>query len=120
MYRYSIPIAALCFSITISAGAQDKISQDLFSQIQSSIQNTCSSEAYVNCTDITESTCQQVIVLQLDRVKDIIDAHSQAISQGDLSQTLAEINNARRQVLEQNNIDIEKANDCGRQWLANH
>ena len=119
MFKLIVAVVSIHLFAPVSAIAQDGIGKKLFSQLKSNIEKSCSNDDYVNCIESTESICKDITGTQLNIIGQIIDSQSQAIAEGDISQTLAEIQNARALVLEQNGIDIDKANSCGKQFLVN-
>ena len=119
MYRLFISVISIYLLFPISAFAQNEISQNLFNQLKTSIEKTCSNQDYLNCIESTESACKEFSETELAIISQIIDSQAQAIADGQIKQTLVEIKKARSLVLEQNNIQVDKANSCGKQFLVN-
>jgi hypothetical protein len=119
MSKFIVAIVSIHLLTLMSASAQNKVGQNIVKQLKTNLEKSCTSDDYLNCIGISEPDCMEVTGTQLDKFEQIIHSQSQAIADGDISQTLSEIKNARNRVLEQNNIDIKKANACGKEFLVN-
>ena len=119
MYRIIIAVVSIYLLVPALAIANNEISQNLFNQIKTNIEKRCASADYLNCIESSESICKNITQTQLKKISQILDAQSQAIADGQITQLLADLKTARSQILEENNIDIDKANSCGKQFLVN-
>lgn len=120
---YKLIIAAvrifLFVPLTASAAAQDEMARSLFSQLKTNIEKSCSNDDYLKCIESTYTNCNKITETQLKKIGQIIDTQAQAIADGQITQLLVEIKTARSEVLEENNIGIDMANSCGKQFLIN-
>lgn len=122
-WMYKLIIAAvrifLFVPLTASAAAQDEMARSLFSQLKTNIEKSCSNDDYLKCIESTYTNCNKITETQLKKIGQIIDTQAQAIADGQITQLLVEIKTARSEVLEENNIGIDMANSCGKQFLIN-
>ena len=119
MYKLIIAVVSVYLLVPVSVNAKNEISQNLFNQLKTSIENSCANDDYLKCIESTDTTCNKITETHLKKISQIIETQSQAIADGQITQLLEDIKTARSQVLEENNIEVDKANSCGKQFLIN-
>ncbi len=114
------PIVCMLISIFVSASvfAQNDIQQSLLKQLKQNVEKSCQNADFLDCVSINESTCHAVSKDQLEKISSIIETHSQAVAEHQFTEILKLIKSARNEILEENNIDVNKANACGKEFLT--
>ena len=118
MKKHMAALTGILVLFSSSIFAQSETQQNLFNQLKTSIEKSCQNQDFLNCIGVDEQTCNKVTENQLARISEIINTHAQAIENGDFASMLSEIKTARNTVLEENNIEVEQANTCGKEFLS--
>ena len=118
MSKLRIALVSLFLLTPVAIFAENEISETLFNQLKANITKSCENQDYLNCIESDSSVCNKVVQTELEKISQIFDTQAQAIAEGKISELLLEIKQARSKILEENNIDISKANSCGKQHLS--
>ncbi len=119
MYRLIFAVISSISIAPLSAIADEEISRSLFSQLKINIEKSCTNKDYLDCIETSDAICHKVSDSQLQKISQIIENQAQTVADGQINRLLAVIKTARSQILEENNIEIGKANACGKQFLIN-
>jgi len=109
---------SIAFFVSVSVFAQTDVKQALFDQLKQNIEKSCLNKDFLACININDETCTNLSHDQLKEISAVLDSNSQAIAEGQFTELLKEIKSLRNSALEDNGIDVEKANSCGKQFLA--